>query len=144
MSSASAYPEILRQEGFQRIGHLDYRLRISLWWHPGPEKLLQVLVVEIGDCLILKGDKSYYLKSISAEGETWARDTSMLHSYLENHFPEVRISFSHFRDLPPALAQAEVRRRLAIDAPTQPVPTVEQIAELQSQLQAKEIGRAHV
>jgi hypothetical protein len=142
MSSAALYPEILRQEGFQCIGHLDYRLHITAWWHPAAEKLLQILVVDLGTCAILKGDKSYYLQSVTAEGETWARDIGLLHDYLENHFPEVRISFSHFRDVSPALAQAEVCRRLSVESPTQPIPSVESLAELQRQLHAKRRGVA--
>jgi hypothetical protein len=138
MSSAAPYPEILQQEGFRLIGQLDYRLHLTAWWNPDPDKRLQVLVVDVGAAALIKAEKCYYLKSISSEGETWARDLPLLHNYLENHFPEVRISFSHFRDVPPALAQAEVRRRLTTEAPTQPLPSVEQIAELQQQLQVKQ------
>jgi len=70
MSSASLYHEILQKEGFQPIGELHHRLHLTVWWHPAPEKLLQVLVVGVGDSAIIKGEKSYYLKSISSEGET--------------------------------------------------------------------------
>jgi hypothetical protein len=111
-------------------------VHLSVWWHP--TKLLQVIVLPLGSSVIVKGDKSYYLKSVSAEGETWARDIGLLHDYLENHFPEVRIAFSHFRDVPPELAEEEVRRRMMIDAPTQPIPTVEDIARAQRQLQTAE------
>jgi hypothetical protein len=140
MSSAAPYADILRQEGFQLIGRLDYRLHLTAWWNPAPDKRLQVLVVDIGIAAIIKGEKSYYLKSVSSDGETWARDIGSLHDYFEDHFPELRISFSHFRDVPPALARAEVQRRLTIEAPTQPLPTVEQIGELQRKLQLKQCG----
>jgi len=140
MSSAALYPEILQQEGFELIGQLDYRLHLTVWWNPDPDKRLQVLVVKVGDAALIKAEKTYWLKSISSDGETWARDIGLLHDYLENHFPELRISFSHFRDVPPALASAEVRRRLALEAPTQPLPSVQQLAELQRQLEIKQRG----
>ena len=124
--------EILHQEGFRQIGWLDYRLRLTAWWNPIAH--LQLLVVEIGTAALLKGDKTYYLKSVSREGETWARDIGELHNYLENHFPELRVSFAHFRDLPAELAQAETRRRMVMDAPTQLIPSVVEIGELQRKL----------
>lgn len=50
----------------------------------------------------------------------------------------MRISFSHFRDVTPELAQMEVRRRMAVEAPAQPIPTIEAIAELQKQVRFKQ------
>jgi len=138
MSSGAPYPDILRQQGFQLICQLDYRLHLTGWWNPAPEKRLQVLVVDVGAAAIIKAEKSYFLRSISSEGETWARDIGPLQDFLEAHFPEVRIAFSHFRDVPAALARAEVRRRLTTEAPTQPLPSVEQVAELQRRLQIKQ------
>src|SRR2546423_1623980 len=132
------YAEILQREGFQLIGKLAYRVGLSVWWNPAPDKLLQVIVLNVGASTLLKADKTYYVKSVSAEGETWARDIGLLHDYLEGHFPELRISFSHFRDVPPELAEIEVRRRMAVEAPTKPQFTVEQIAGLQRELQTKE------
>jgi len=136
--AAELYADMLRREGFQLIGRLDYRLHLTVWWNPAPDKLMQVILLNVGHCTLINGDKSYHLKSVSTEGETWTRDIGLLHDYLEGHFPELRISFSHFRDVPPALAQTEVRRRMAVDAPTRTIPTVEQIAELQRQLQARQ------
>jgi hypothetical protein len=132
------FTDILRQEGFQLVGSLDYRLRLTIWWNPSPDKLLQVIVLGVGRATLINGDKSYYLKSVSSEGETWARDIGLLHDYLEGHFHELRISFSHFRDVPPELARAEVRHRLTIEAPTRPIPTVEQVARLQRELEARQ------
>jgi hypothetical protein len=97
---------------------LNYRLHLTAWWHPSPDKLLQVIVLSVGDAALTKGDESYYLKSVSTERETWARDIGLLHDYLEGHFPELRLAFSHFHDVPPELALAEVRRRLAVEAPS--------------------------
>jgi hypothetical protein len=130
--------DALRQEGFQLIGQLDYRLHLTVWWNPAPDKRLGVIVFSIGPSTLIRGDKSYYLKSVSPEGETWTRDLPMLHDYLEDHFPEVRISCSVHRDVPPDLAQMEVRRRMAVETPAQPMPTVEHIAELQKQLQLRQ------
>lgn len=137
---AAPYVEALRGEGFRPIGELAHRLSWSVWWNPSPDKLLQVSVLSLGLHVLIKGDKSYYLKSVSAEGETWARDIGLLHDYLEGHFPELRIAFSHFRDVPAELAETEARRRLNLEAPTQPVPTVEQLARLQRQLEAMQHG----
>jgi len=134
----AAYADILRQEGFELVGRLDYRLSLTAWWNPAPDKLLQVIVLGVGRGALIKADKSYYLKSVGTDGETWARDIGPLHDYLEGHFPELRISFSHFRDVPPELARSEVRRRLSAAAPTRPIPTVEQVARLQSRLRYRQ------
>lgn len=125
---------VLEAEGFRQIGELNHRIRLTAWWNPALDKLLQVLVLTVGRSALIKADKSYYLKSVTAEGETWARDIGLLHDWLEGHFPEVRIAFSHFRDVPPELAEIEVRRRTRIEARTQPIPTVEQVAALQRRL----------
>lgn len=130
------YVEILQQEGFEFLGELNYRLHLTVWWHPAPDTRLQVIVLNVGDVALIKGDKSYYVKSVSSEGETWARDIGLLHDYLEGHFPELRIAFSHFRDVPPELAKAEVRRRTAVEAPTLPLPTVQEVARMQEVLDA--------
>lgn len=135
---AELYSDFLRREGFILIARLEYRLNLTVWWNPAADQLMQVILLTVGHCTLIKADKTYYLTSVSTEGETWARDVGQLHNYLESHFPEVRLSFSHFRDVPAALAQAEVRRRLGVEAPTQAIPTVEEIAELQRQLQAKQ------
>ena len=135
------YADILREEGFRLIGQLHYRLHLTTWWNPAPDKQLQVILLTIGHSALVKADKAYLIKSVSAEGETWARDIGLLHDYLEGHFPELRISFSHFRDVPPELAKAEVHRRMALEAQTRPIPTVDSIAELQRQsLEAESLG----
>lgn len=126
---STPFADQLRQAGFELMGSLDYRLSITIWWNP--QKRIQVLILCVGRIVLIKGDKSYYLKSVSADGETWVRDLPALHDYLESHFPSVRLSFSHFRDVPPSLAEAEVKRRSEIESPTLPLPTVEQIAQLQ-------------
>lgn len=130
------FADRLRHEGFELIGRLDYRLHLTIWWNP--EKLIQVMILTVGPVALVRGDKSYHLKSISAEGETWVRDIPALHDYLESHFPELRLSFSHFRDVPASLAAAEVARRMAVEAPTLPMPSVDDIAQLQEQLLAKQ------
>lgn len=130
--------DVLRDEGFERIGSFHHRLHLTVWWNAAPEKRIEIIVVNLGQACLIKGNKSYYLRSVTADGETWARDIPALHDYLESHFPEVRIGFSHFRDVPADLAEAEVRRRLAVDAPTLPIPTVAQVAELQRHLQCRQ------
>lgn len=137
--SASTSGEILKQLGFGQIGELAYRLQLSLWWHPDAK--IQVILVRTGTCVLVKGDKSYYLKSISEEGETWARDIGLLHDYLENHFPEVHVGFSFFRDVPEELARAHLERKRAAETPTITVPTVEHLARLQHEIAAKQRER---
>jgi hypothetical protein len=61
----------------------------------------------------------------------------LLRDYLEAHFPELRIAFSHFRDVPHELAESKVPCGMAIEVPAQPLPTVEEIAELQGLLEAR-------
>src|SRR5436309_13865561 len=100
------YARILEAEGFRQIGELHHRLQLTAWWNPAPDKLLQVLVVAVGQSGLIRADKSYFLKSVTAEGETWSRDVGLLHDFLENHFTELRVGFAHFRDVPPGLAQA--------------------------------------
>jgi len=131
------YMEKMQHEGFRLIGSLDYRLHLSAWWNAAADKLIELIIFDLGSAKIIKGNKSYYLKSITAAGETWARDIGPLHDYLEGHFPELRISFSHFRDVPAGIAQAEVHRRSHIEAPTPTVPTVEEMGLLQRQLATK-------
>lgn len=130
----ACYLNLLRDAGFALIGRIDYRLSLTAWWNPAHR--VQVLLLELGESVLIKADKTYYLQSVSEQGETWARDIPQLHDYLEHHFPEVRIAFSHFRDVPEPLAEREARRRMTLDAPTLPLPSVEQIAQLQRQLQS--------
>jgi hypothetical protein len=127
---------LLRQEGFQLIGRLEYRVSLTIWWNP--QKLLEVIILSVGQIALVKGSKAYILQSITAAGETWARDLPALHDYFESHFPELRLAFSHFRDVPAGVAHKEVHRRMAVEAPTLPMPTVEQIAKLQSQLTSRQ------
>lgn len=97
---SAPFARILDAAGFRPIGELHDRVRLTVWWNPAPDKLLQVLVLVVGRSALVKADKAYCLKSVAAEGETWARDIGLLHDWLEAHFPEVRIAFSHFRDVP--------------------------------------------
>src|SRR5262245_14470981 len=111
---ADCFTEILREHGFKCIGELNYRLQLALWWHPSNERRVEVLILQLGGSAILRAAKSYFMKSVTSEGESWVRDLPALHQYLEDHFPEMRISFSHFRDVPAELAELEARRRMAV------------------------------
>lgn len=121
--------DILKSEGFSLIGVIHHRLVMKVWWHA--EHKIEVVVMPFGDHAILKGAKGYFLQSIAEEGETWARDISALHDYLEAHFPEMHLAFSYFRDISPTLAEAQARRKNAVSSPTIRVPTLEQLAEHQ-------------
>jgi len=91
------YDDILREQGFVEIGVLFYRFAMNIWWHP--QFKIQIIHILVGSKYLLKGFKSYYLKSITEQGETWARDISPFQDYLEYHFREIHIAFSHFRDI---------------------------------------------
>jgi hypothetical protein len=141
----ASYDEILSGEGFVPIGRIDYRLRLSMWWNSAADRRAQLLILSVGQSALLKASKTYLLQSVSQQGETWARDIPALHSYLEDHFPEIHLSFCHFRDVPAALAELEARRRMAVEAPTRPPPTLEQIALLQREIdnRRQNIASAH-
>lgn len=126
------YADILTSHGFRQIGTFHDRLNVSVWWQA--EAKVQVLLVRVGSSSLLKGTKSYYLKSISEEGETQARDIGPLQDYLEAHFPEMRLSFSFFRDVTPTLAAAHIRKKARTQTPTISFPTVDDVSKLQRSL----------
>jgi hypothetical protein len=126
------YDDILQEEGFVKIGALFYRIIFNLWWHP--QFKMQILHIPFGNKSLVKGLKSYFLKSITQEGETWARDISPLQDYLENHFREIHIAFSYFRDITPTLAAIQIRRKISAQTPSIQVPTAEDLAQLQRKL----------
>jgi hypothetical protein len=131
------YDDILQEQGFFKIGALLYRIIFHLWWHP--QLKMQVLYIPAGAKALIKGFKSYYLMSITQEGETWARDIGPLQDYLENHFREIHISFSYFRDISPTLAALQVRRKLSAETPSIQLPVTEELAQLQRRLVEKHI-----
>ncbi len=129
------YEDILENRGFQCIGLLRYNISLHIWWQS--EFCLEVICLHAGNITIVKGTKSYFMKSISDEGQTWSRDIPTLHEYLEAHFPEIHIGFSHFRDMTKTLAAREVQehhcRGQNSDAPS---PT-SQLRELQKRMESK-------
>lgn len=137
MDESSDY--IFEKIGFRLIGHLSYRINLAIWWHP--QDCITVIVLQLGSRSLLKAVKSYYLKSISKEGQLWARDIGPLQDYLENHFQEVHLSFSHFRDIPPGLAWIQLKRKLKSETSTLKIPTVEELAGMQKALRGKKQHR---
>lgn len=127
-----SFDDILGHEGFHEIGSLRFQVRLSLWWQP--EHRQQLIVLPIGSKALLKGTKSYFLKSITDEGETYARDIPQLHKYLEAHFTEVRIAFSHFRDLSKSIARSHLEKKTRIETPTVDIPTAGDLGRIQSEL----------
>ena len=126
------YDDILQEQGFVKIGALFYRIMFHLWWHP--QLKMQVLYIPAGAMALIKGFKSYYLMSITQEGETWARDIGPLQDYLENHFREIHISFSYFKDISLTLAALQIQRKLSAETPSIQVPVTEELAQLQRKL----------
>jgi hypothetical protein len=124
--------EILGHEGFRRIGSVRHQLEIEAWWND--VAAFQMLVVHLGDSLLLKGSKPYFLRSIGEDGETWARDIPNFYDYLEAHFPEMHVSLAFFRDVSPSLVARHVaRRRMAVGAPLP--PSASELASLQRRLE---------
>jgi hypothetical protein len=88
---------VLKEKGFYRIAEVSYKFRLNLWWNP--EDKIELSMIKIGPYFIAKGIKSYVMRSITQDGELYIRDLNALHEYLEAHFTEIHISFSHFRDI---------------------------------------------
>lgn len=128
--------DILKDIGFRSIGEISYQFSLSIWWHE--EKKIQVIVFQLGSKILIRGNKSYFLKSISEEGETWAREIPRLHDYLEAHFPELHISFSHFRDITQTLAASQIDRKLSAQTPSIQAPTVQMLSRLQQTLRERQ------
>jgi hypothetical protein len=135
--SSSDFDDDLRAHGFHNIGQLNYRVKLGAWWNPAPDHRLQVLVLRLGNACLVKGSKSYYLKAVTPDGATWIRDLPALHGYLESHFAEIRLAFSHFRDVPLGFAQSHALKHARLNTPSRTVPSAEQIAHLQQQIEGK-------
>ena len=133
---SDTYIDSLSQEGFQLFGEIAYRLRFSLWWQQ--DLMVQVMVFPLGQKALLKGCKDYYLTAVTHRGETWSRDLGPLQNYLESHFPELHISFSHFRDITKSVAGSHIRRSLSKSIPEKWNPAVADFSRLQAQLLAKD------
>jgi hypothetical protein len=102
---------VMKAEGGVRLGAIWHDLDLEAWWFPTAK--IQVIAVPIrsgggSGSVLLKGSKAYFVTTIAREGETWARDVNALADYLESHFPEVHLAFSHFRDVPVLLASRRV------------------------------------
>jgi hypothetical protein len=136
---ADKFEEILNTLGFVNIGSLRYRIDLMVWWHH--EHHIQIIVLPLGSRYLLKGFKDYYLKSISQEGESWAREIGPLQDFLESSLPETRISFSHFRDITSKHAQLQIQRRFGQGNENLNI-NIEEIAALQRQLNSK-ISQLH-
>ncbi|MBN2642803.1 MAG: DUF87 domain-containing protein [Victivallales bacterium] len=128
----SVFTEVFEQQGFHQIGSISHRIQVNAWWNPDAK--LQVLELPLGSKALLKGSKSYFMQSVTEQGETWAREIGPLQNYLEAHFPELHIKFSYFRDITDTLAAAQIQRKTQTQSFPTDIPTVEQIAELQQQL----------
>ena len=136
---ADLFEEILNTLGFVNIGSLRYRIDLRVWWHQG--HAIQLIVLPLGSKCLLKGFKDYYLKSLSQEGESWAREIGPLQDFLESSLPEIRITFSHFRDITSKHASLQIQRRFGQGNENLNI-NIEEIASLQRQLNGK-ISQLH-
>lgn len=124
--------DILQQAGFRPIGALSHRMHLGVWW--SGETRIELVVLQAGSAVLVKGQKVYYLRSITEEGQTWARDVRHLHDYLEGHFPEIHLSFSHYRDISGTLAEEQIRRVRSATAPRESPSSEDRLERLQQAL----------
>ncbi|MBI9017051.1 MAG: hypothetical protein JEZ07_07320 [Phycisphaerae bacterium] len=127
----NAVDDIINQRGFKLIGNLTYNLQLQLWWHP--KHCIQIIIAQIDDKILIKGSKSYYLRSMSQESQTWARDIPGLHDYLLSHFPECHIALAHFRDINKTIIGNHLRSTLNHTTPSTQLPDLQEIRQLQTQ-----------
>jgi hypothetical protein len=130
------FDDILNSLDFVNIGSLRYRINIGVWWHP--QYYIHIIILPLGSRCLLKGFKDYFIISISEEGESWAREIGPLQDFLESSLPEIRISFSHFRDITSKQALLQIQRRFGRENGI----TIEEIAQLQRQRDNK-ISQLH-
>lgn len=130
--SDNYYDEILHAKGFTPVGELRHHLHLRIWWHPTAK--VEITVLRIGDTVVLKGHKNYYVQAITSDGVTFVRDIGGLHTWLEAHCPSIQIHLAHHRDIPPELAQRELQKRMDIESPTQSLPSTLRLGELQREL----------
>jgi|GEM_PF-1778590 len=100
---------ILKERGFEKIGDVQYELHVQLWWHPRDR--VKVLIYVTDTAILLRATKAYSMKSISEEGESYARDLNSLQEYLESHLPEVCIVFHYVRDITANLAFKRMKEK---------------------------------
>jgi len=100
---------VLKKQGFQLIGSLDYDWHITLWWHP--QLHLELALVELAGWVLLRATKHYRLISRGEDGELYARDLAALDSYLSTHFEEVHFWSSSFRDITPKIASRRIQEK---------------------------------
>ena len=101
--------EILKAEGFERIGTLECDVRMGVYWHG--QHRLELAVVNIADAVLLRGTKYYRLKARGEGGETLVRDLGSLEEYLVGHFSEVCIQLCSFRDPSEDLVRRAIAER---------------------------------
>jgi len=126
----TCYHEILRSEGFTRIGSLEYDFQMSVWWHQ--ELRLELALIELETWLVLRATKSYRVKAMGAGGELYVRDLGALDAYLNNHFDEIHFWFSSFRDITLDMAAKRLNEKhFRCVASDEDISTDEKTAKLQ-------------
>lgn len=131
--SDNSYVEILHTKGFTHVGELRHHLHLSIWWHPTAK--IELINFHVADTVVIRANKNYYLSAITPDGITFVRDIGSLHTWLESHCPSVNLNFAFHRDVPPELAQRELHKRMEIEAPHAPRPTMLRLGALQRELE---------
>ena len=97
---------VLNERGLERLAHIP-RLGLDVWW--SSEHKIEIHLLDLGSCSLIRGAKTYYVKGLSEEGEIYARDIEPMLDWLELHFPVVRVYFNYFRDISRSLALSRIR-----------------------------------
>lgn len=101
--------ELLRAEGFRRVGTLECDIEASIWWHP--QHRLEVSVVGVGRWVLLRATKHYRMVAMGSEGELYTRDLAAFEDYLHALFEETHVACSAFRDVTLDLARRRIREK---------------------------------
>jgi len=102
------WESILRRNGFEKLGQIS-SLDLEISWNP--EKRVEIHVLDLGFCVILRGTKTYFVQALSDQGELFVRDLEPMLEWLEVHFPAVRIHCSYFRDISRSLALTRISEK---------------------------------
>ena len=125
------FDNILHRQGFIQIGKIHHHYSLLVWWHP--QEKIQLVVSPGNTSVLVRGDKTYHLQSISQQGQTWAREIGPLNDYLQNHFDTLHLSFTYARDITKIIAQDHASKKLALDSRTITRPDETSLRQLEKQ-----------
>jgi len=102
------WDSILIRQGFEKLARI-YTLGLEVWWHA--EHNIEIHVLDLGPCVLLRGTKCYFLRALSEEGEIFVRDLESMVSWLDAHFPSFWMCLGHIRNISRSLAITRIRQK---------------------------------